>query len=70
MDREAWERIERAFEQVVDLPADERAEALDAACGTDERLRARVERLLRDDARPPAGPLDLGGVPRSSGVTR
>jgi serine/threonine protein kinase/tetratricopeptide (TPR) repeat protein len=45
------ERIERLFHGAVDLPEGERARYLDESCGGDADLRARVEELLRHDAR-------------------
>jgi serine/threonine protein kinase/tetratricopeptide (TPR) repeat protein len=42
------------FQDVRDLPTEEQAAFLDAACGGDPRLRARVEALLAADER--AGP--------------
>ncbi|HEX2166249.1 MAG TPA: tetratricopeptide repeat protein [Longimicrobiales bacterium] len=38
------------FERVIDLPADERAAVLDAACAGRPDLRARIESLLEIDA--------------------
>jgi serine/threonine protein kinase/WD40 repeat protein len=38
------------FLEVCDLPADERAAALDQKCGDDALLRAAVERMLAEDA--------------------
>jgi hypothetical protein len=39
-------RVKEVFNQAVELPPDERASFLDAACGADTPLRNRVERLL------------------------
>ena len=49
-------RVERIFEDALDLDASERAAALDAACAGDDALRAEVEALLRAHDR--AGMLD------------
>ncbi|MAW61913.1 MAG: hypothetical protein CMJ94_13935 [Planctomycetes bacterium] len=43
-------RIQRIFEEAVELPAAERAAFLDRACADDPELRARVEELLAADA--------------------
>ena len=47
------ERAQALFEQIIDLPTDERAQALAKACGNDPQLRAQVEALL--DANDGAG---------------
>jgi len=39
-------RVKEIFNQAVELPPDERAPLLEAACGADALLRKRVERLL------------------------
>ncbi|MEM9557165.1 MAG: serine/threonine-protein kinase [Acidobacteriota bacterium] len=52
-ERRNWRRIEEVFAAAAELPAAERAAHLDAACGDDARLRARVAALLAaetDDA--------------------
>jgi len=41
-----FQRVKQIFNQLVDLPPDERAGRLDAACGGDEELRAELEALL------------------------
>lgn len=41
-----WHRIKLIFEEVIELPATQRAASLDALCGDDATLRAGVERLL------------------------
>ncbi|HEX7707109.1 MAG TPA: protein kinase [Thermoanaerobaculia bacterium] len=43
------DRVEEVFARVVDLPADERASALDSQCGDDHELRREVESLLASD---------------------
>src|SRR5262245_59053811 len=45
------DRTEALFYQAVDLPTQEQRALLDAACQGDPELRARVEKLLADDAR-------------------
>jgi len=47
-------RVKEIFNEAVGLPPDERPAFLDAACGADDALRRRVERLLRalDEAGP------------------
>ncbi|MHC5064560.1 MAG: serine/threonine-protein kinase [Planctomycetota bacterium] len=45
-----WTRVREIFEQVVELAAQERTRALDAACAEDASLRAAVEELLAADA--------------------
>ncbi len=46
---EDWERIERAFDRCVDLPADERQRVLDDEFAREQALRDEVESLLRND---------------------
>ncbi|MEO8029877.1 MAG: serine/threonine-protein kinase [Gemmatimonadota bacterium] len=41
-----WERVEPILDAVLDLPESERSAYLETACGGDEALRHRVERLL------------------------
>ncbi|MCB9897719.1 MAG: serine/threonine protein kinase [Planctomycetes bacterium] len=75
MKPERWSEVRRLFEDVLDLPPDERATRLERAGADDPGLRAEVERLLAARAsdttattpRPPearalAGA--LGGAPR------
>src|SRR5262245_9196301 len=45
------DRTEALFYEAVDLPTQEQRALLDAACAGDPELRARVEKLLADDAR-------------------
>ncbi len=47
MTNERWERIQRLFEQAIDLDPDARRRFLTRECGADEVLRIAVERLLR-----------------------
>ena len=49
MEPERWKRVEALFHRAADLGTEARAAFLDAECGGDRDLRARVERLLRDD---------------------
>jgi len=46
MSKPSPRRVKEIFNQAVDLPPEERASFLDAACGADTPLRRRVERLL------------------------
>jgi eukaryotic-like serine/threonine-protein kinase len=48
MDRQ---RVAELFEQAVELPVNERAVWVEAACGSDAALRQELERLLRADER-------------------
>ncbi len=45
-----WERVEAAWRAAIDVQPEERRAVLDAACGEDSALRARVEELLTADA--------------------
>ena len=45
------ERAWAVFDQLADVPADQREAVLRAACGEDRALRAEVERLLALDDR-------------------
>ena len=49
-DRDRWTRVQSVFMAVVDLSPEQRAEQLDALCGSDEALRAEVAALLDGDA--------------------
>lgn len=72
-----WSEVSELFERIVALPAAERAAALDAACGGDADLLARVEAMLGADASLPplldASPADLAdalalpGAPAAEG---
>ena len=46
IDHQRWERIQRVFDAVVDLPDAEQAQVLNDQCGDDETLRAELESLL------------------------
>jgi serine/threonine-protein kinase len=46
---EDWARIEAILDDVLELAADARAEALDRACAGDPALRAQIESLLAAD---------------------
>ena len=46
MSPEYWQRIDRLFDEALDLPPDERMAFLDGACDGDEALREEVEALL------------------------
>lgn len=47
MKPERWQQIRRLFEQVVDLPVDEREAFLKAECGEDATLLEEVRKLMR-----------------------
>ena len=49
MDTLRWQQVKTLFEQVVELPADERAGYLHAYCADDLALRHEVEGLLASD---------------------
>jgi Tol biopolymer transport system component/tRNA A-37 threonylcarbamoyl transferase component Bud32 len=58
-----FEQIEKIFQQALLLPTDQRAQFLAEACGANDHLRQKVERLLGAHSqagsflqRPPAGP--------------
>ncbi len=46
MSEQDWRRAKEIFGNALDLPAEERAKFLDAACAGDAELRARIEGLL------------------------
>ncbi|MEO7430907.1 MAG: serine/threonine-protein kinase [Dokdonella sp.] len=50
MDSHVWQRIRGLFDRAVDLPADERAAFLDAACADEPAIRREVDAMLRADA--------------------
>ncbi|MEM7305627.1 MAG: bifunctional serine/threonine-protein kinase/formylglycine-generating enzyme family protein [Planctomycetota bacterium] len=50
MKPETWAQVRELFERVADLPADERASALDEACRDDALIRREVEELIRADS--------------------
>ena len=47
MSKPAIQDVERVFHQLLALPASQRADALDTACGGDTDLRVTVEEMLR-----------------------
>ncbi|MFN0149447.1 MAG: tetratricopeptide repeat protein [bacterium] len=51
IDPDRWRRIEALLLEVLDLPDERRASALDAACAGDAELRAEVESYLAADKR-------------------
>jgi non-specific serine/threonine protein kinase/serine/threonine-protein kinase len=51
MSQTRWERIKDRVHQALQLPAAERAQFLDDACGSDAAMRAEVESLLSVDAK-------------------
>lgn len=46
----SWERVEEAWRAAIEAAPENRSAALDAACGGDAALRARIEELLAADA--------------------
>ncbi|MCG8409231.1 MAG: serine/threonine-protein kinase [Phycisphaerales bacterium] len=46
---ERWQRADRLFHEVVDLPPDERKKFLDQACAADPLLREEIESLIASD---------------------
>ena len=50
-----WRRAQAIFDEVVELPSDQRAAALKSACGEDEELRRAVQVLLQADAQEDTG---------------
>jgi tetratricopeptide (TPR) repeat protein len=48
-----WERIERLFHEIADLPPERRAAELDRVCAGDDALRAEVQALLDADRESP-----------------
>ena len=58
-ERRHWQRIDDLFTAAEALPESERATYLDQACGSDQRLRARVESLLAAEV---ATADDIGGL--------
>lgn len=73
MNRPDPSRVMSAFEAVADLPAGERAAALDEACGDDAALRRAVERMLEADDTPPDwlqdGAIDARAVERAEAAS-
>jgi serine/threonine-protein kinase len=45
-DADWWSRIDAVFQGALELPADDRADYLDRACGTDRDLRAEIVAML------------------------
>ena len=56
-DLSGWKRIEPILDKALDLPTADRAAFLEIACGADEALHARVERML-EAGEDPDGPLE------------
>jgi serine/threonine-protein kinase len=50
LDPDTWRRVEAVLDKALDREPGDRAAFLDATCGDDAALRARVERLLTADA--------------------
>ncbi|MCC7309360.1 MAG: protein kinase [Acidobacteria bacterium] len=49
MSPERWQKIEAVFQAAVDLPKHQRSSFVRTECGTDDRLRLEIERLLASD---------------------
>ena len=49
--RARWQRIQSVFEEVIDIPPQERAGRLANSCGSDSELKRSVESLLASDER-------------------
>jgi len=49
MTRDLYAKAAKIFLQAADLPAAERSQFLDLACGEHQELRSEVEELLRHD---------------------
>ena len=49
--RARWQRIQSVFEELADVPPEERDERLARSCGEDTELRRSVESLLASDQR-------------------
>lgn len=49
MTPESWQQIKRIFDEAVELAPSEQGRFLDAACGSDERVRREVELMLAAD---------------------
>src|SRR5215213_5784506 len=52
MNAERWQRINRLFEQALEMPAPRRAAFLDQACEGDDDLRRQIAAMLVADAKP------------------
>ncbi len=63
MDTTHWRRIEKAFDELVELPPADRDARLTFLAADDDEFRAEVERLLAADSREPSGILDDGLEP-------
>ena len=50
MDSESWRRLEQAFFDALELPAEQRAAFLDAACQGDAAFRAELDTVEAVDS--------------------
>jgi serine/threonine protein kinase/tetratricopeptide (TPR) repeat protein len=71
-----FEKAKRIFDQAADLPLDERTAFVEASCGSSERIRNNVERMLAEfesDEQPlcalTARPTNSGGSAEEGGFT-
>lgn len=48
MQAELWQKIERVFEDAIQLPASEREDFINNACGDNLELRAEVISLINE----------------------
>ena len=62
MEAPRWQKIKKVFHEVVELPLEERAAAVEKACGADESLRAEILELLEHHEH---GSLDLPENPHA-----
>jgi len=46
METKRWERTKKLFQEAIELEPEDRSAFLDKACGTDQRLRQKVEAML------------------------
>lgn len=66
MDGTSWELAKRVFHDALEKAGAERIRVLDAACGNDAELRARVDSLLRSHAAAGSFLADVTVAPRSA----
>lgn len=70
MDPERWQRLRPLLDQLLDLPDDERAAALDRLCAAEPDLRPDLEALLAADAAAERAGSDAALVRPVQGVAR
>ncbi|MEZ6243274.1 MAG: serine/threonine-protein kinase [Phycisphaerales bacterium] len=66
-DRDLFQRADRIFREVCDLPAGERDGRIAASCGGDAELEMEVRALLDADSSPLAGALNTPAVAMTAG---